>query len=144
METVLFPRVQRLAREYLRTQLTAFGKTQPVSTKNPDDDELPPYWIRLRTEGGPRDLWEWRVMLDSFIYATDEVVAEENSNLVHALMLDVPGVGIAVPEYAGSYPWVRKAKHVSGPTSLEPDVDLPNLEVYRVVTTWHVLPIPKG
>ena len=81
-------------------------------------------------------------MLDTFVYSTDEVVAEENSNLVHSLMLDVAGVGITVPEYAGPYPWVRKAIHVSGPRSLEPDVDLPNLEVYRIVTTWHVLPIP--
>jgi len=83
-------------------------------------------------------------MLEAFVYATDEVVAEENSNLVHALMLDVPGVDIAIPEYPNAFPWIRKAQHVSGPTPLEPDVDLPNLEVYRIVTTWHVLPIPKG
>jgi len=81
-------------------------------------------------------------MIDTYVYATDEVVAEGNANLVHSLMLDVPGVGITVPEYAGPYPWVRKAQHISGPTSLEPDEDLPNLEVYRIVTTWHVLPIP--
>lgn len=140
METVLFPRVQRLAREFLQTQLAARGKAQPVGTKNPS--KLPAQWIRLRSEGGPRSLTEWRVMLDTFVYATDEVVAEENSNLIHSLMLDVPGVGITVPEFAGPFPWVRMARHVSGPTSLEPDVDLPNLEVYRIVTTWHVLPIP--
>lgn len=81
-------------------------------------------------------------MLDTYIYTMDEVVAEENSNLVHSLLLDVPGVGITVPEYAGPYPWVRRARHISGPTSLDPDEDLPNLEVYRIVTTWHVLPIP--
>lgn len=140
MEVILFPRVQRLAREFLRTQLAARGKTQPVSTKNPST--LPAQWIRLRTEGGPRSMTEWRVMMETFVYATDEVIAEENSNLVHALMLDVPGVAIAIPEYPGPFPWVRMARHVSGPTSLEPDEDLPNLEVYRIVTTWHVLPIP--
>jgi hypothetical protein len=141
METILFPRVQRLAREYLLTQLAARGKAQFVGTKNPR--ELPSEWIRLRSQGGPRSFTEWRVMLDTYIYTTDEVVAEENSNLVQSLLLDVPGVGIVVPEYPGPYPWVRMARYVSGPTSLDPDEDLPNLEVYRIVTTWHVLPIPK-
>lgn len=142
METILFPRVQRLARVFLQTQLEARGKTQPVGTKNPS--KLPSQWIRLKSDGGPRSMTEWRVMLETFVYATDEVVAEENSNLVHALMLDVPGVAIAAPEFPEAFPWVRMARHVSGPSSLEPDVDLPNLEVYRIVTTWHVLPIPKG
>jgi hypothetical protein len=78
-------------------------------------------------------------MVDTFIYATDEVAVEGTANLVHALMLDVPGVGITVPEYDGAYPWVRMTRHISGPSSLEPDVVLPNLEVFRVVTTWHDL-----
>jgi hypothetical protein len=141
MELVLFPRVQRLAKTLLEAQLTAQGKTQPVSTKNPST--LVPEWIRLRSAGGPRSLWEWRCMLEVFIYATDEVVAEGNSNLVHSIMLDAPGVAIEVPDYSGPYPWIRKAVHVSGPTLVEPDVDLPQLEVFRVVTTWHVLPIPS-
>ena len=89
-------------------------------------------------------MWEWQVMLDTLVYATDEVIAEENSNLVHSLMLDVPGVAIAVPEWPEPFAWIRRARHVSGPVSLDPDEDLPNLEVYRIVTTWHVLPIPKG
>lgn len=142
METVLYPRVQRLAREFLRTQLAARGKDQSVSTKNPST--LPAQWIRLETEGGPRSLWEWQVTLNTFVYATDEVVAEENSNLVHSLMLDVPGVAIAAPEWPEPFAWVRRARHVNGPKALEPDVALPHLEVYRIVTTWHVLPIPKG
>jgi hypothetical protein len=142
METVLFPRVQRLARQFLRTELTARGKSQTVSTKNPR--ELPAQWIRLESEGGPRSLWEWQVTLNTYVYSTDEVVAEENSNLVHSLMLDVPGVAIAIPEYPEAFPWIRRARHISGPRQLMPDVDLPNLEVYRIVTTWHVLPIPKG
>jgi hypothetical protein len=141
METVLFPRVQRLAREYLLTQLAAHGKAQSVGTKNPP--QLPNQWIRLRSQGGARNMWEWCVMVDTLIYATDEVVAEGNANLVHSLMLDVPGVKIAIPEYPEPYPWVRMTRHISGPSSLEPDVVLPNLEVFRVVTTWHVLPIPK-
>ncbi len=140
METILFPRVQRLAREYLRTQLAARGKAQPVSTKNPPT--LPAQWIRLRVQGGPRNMVEWRVMLDTFVYATDETVAEGNAILVHSLMLDATGVGIAIPEYNGAYPWVRLTRHISGPSSLEPDEVLPNLEVFRIVTTWHVLPIP--
>lgn len=142
METVVYPRVQRLAREFLRTQLAEWGKQQSVSTKNPD--ELPSQWIRLESEGGPRSLWEWQVTLNTYVYSTDEVVAEENSNLVHSLLLDVPGVAITIPEWPEPYPWVRKARHINGPKALQPDVDLPNLEVYRIVTTWHVLPIPKG
>lgn len=142
METILFPRVQRLAKSYLEAQLPTHGQAQPVSTKNPSS--LPNKWIRLRAQGGPRSFVEWRVMLDTYIYATDETVAEGNANLIHSLMLDVPGVGITVPEYAGAYPWVRRTQHISGPSSLDPDEDLPNLEVFRVVTTWHVLPIPKG
>lgn len=142
MDTVLFPRVQRLAREFLRTQLAARGKDQPVSTKNPS--KLPSQWIRLESEGGPRSLWEWQVMLNVYVYSTDEVIAEENSNLIHSLMLDAPGVAIAIPEWPEPLSWIRQARHISGPRSLDPDVDLPNLEVYRIVTTWHVLPIPKG
>lgn len=141
METVLFPRVQRLAREYLRTQLAAHGESQHVGTKNPTEEDR---WIRLRSQGGNRTLYEWRVMLDTFIYAKDEVAIEGTANLVHSLMLDVPGVEIAIPEYPEPLAWVRRAQHISGPASLEPDEDLPDWEVFRVVTTWHVLPIPKG
>jgi len=83
-------------------------------------------------------------MLNVYVYSTDEVIAEENSNLIHALMLDAPGVAIAIPEWPEPLSWIRQARHISGPRSLDPDVDLPNLEVYRIVTTWHVLPIPKG
>lgn len=140
MKTILFPRVQRLAREYLLQELPAHGKAQPVGTKNPQT--LPAQWIRLRAQGGPRNMVEWRCMVDTFIYATDEVIAEGTANLVHSLMLDVPGVAITIPEYPEAYPWVRMTRHISGPSSLEPDVVLPNLEVFRVVTTWHVLPIP--
>lgn len=142
METVDFPRVQRLAREFLLTQLAERGKAQSVSTKDPD--ELPAQWIRLRSQGGTPTLFEWRVMLDTYICANNEVVAEENSNLVHALMMAVPGVAIAVPEWPVPFAWVRRAQHISGPTLLDPDEDLPNIDVYRIVTTWHVLPIPKG
>jgi hypothetical protein len=141
MDLVVFPRAQRLAKTLLEAQLTAQGKTQPIVTKNPST--IVPEWIRLRSAGGPRDLWEWRVMLEVFIYASDETVAEGNSNLVHSIMLDAAGVGIEVPEYPEAYPWIRKAVHISGPTPLESDEDLPQLEVFRVVTTWHVLPIPS-
>lgn len=142
METVLFPRVQRLAREFLRTQLAAHGVPQTVSTKNPG--QLPSRWIRLESEGGPRSFWEWQVTLNTYVYVTDEVEAESTSNLVHSLMLDVPGVAIAIPEWPEPYPWIRRARHINGPKALTPDEDLPNLEVYRIVTTWHVLPVPKG
>jgi len=142
MEVPLFPRPQRLAREFLRTQLLAVGNTQHVGTKNPS--KLPSEWIRLRSQGGPQTLYDWRVMLEVFVFATDEVVAEGNAIYVHSLLSNAAGVGIVVPEFEGPFPWVRKAVHVSGPTSIEPDEDLPNLEAYRIVTTWHVLPIPKG
>lgn len=138
---VLFPRVQRLAKSYLEEQLPYHNKEQDVSTKNPA--EMPDQWVRLETQGGPRSYVEWRVMLNVFIYSNDETVAEENSNLVHSLLLDVPGVGIVVPEYAGPYPWVRLSRHVSGPSSVT-DRDLPDLDCFRVVVTWYVLPIPKG
>ncbi|AZS06578.1 hypothetical protein SEA_JACOREN57_11 [Mycobacterium phage JacoRen57] len=142
METVLFPRAQRLARAYLLTQLAERGLSQHVGTKDPDGD-MPDQWIRLRMQGGPKTLYEWRVMIDTYCYATDEVVAEGNANLVHSLMLDVPGVAIAVPDWPEPFPWVRLARHISGPTALDSEEDLPNLEVFRIVTTWHVLPIPQ-
>lgn len=88
-------------------------------------------------------MFEWQVTLNTFVYADDETVAEENAVLVHSLMLDVPGVAIAAPEHDEAFPWVRLSRHISGPTPINSDVDLPNLEVYRIVTSWHILPIPS-
>lgn len=82
-------------------------------------------------------------MLNVFVCAKDEVVAEENSNLIHSLMLQVPGVAILVPDYVSPYPWIRLARHISGPTLLDSDEDLPSVSVYRSVCTWHILPIPS-
>lgn len=142
MRTIRFPRVQRLAKAYLDAELPGQGLAGvPVSTKNPND--LPENWIRLRSQGGPQDLHQWRCMLDIFICGKDETVVEGNANLVHSMMLQVPGVGITVPEFDGPYPWVRLARHTSGPSLLDPEEELPEVEVYRVVTIWHVLPIPS-
>ena len=138
-ETVLFPRVQRLARTYLLAELGARGKSQPVVSKQPGT--IPNQWIRIVSQGGPRSIWEWEPMLNVFVYANDEVVAEGNSNLVHSLLLDAPGVEIEVPEYDGAYRWIRRARHVSGPHNLG-DEDLPDLEMFRIVVIWHLLPIP--
>lgn len=139
-ETVKFPRVQRLAKVYLEEQLTAQqGVAMHVGTKNPD--ELPDNWIRLTSEGGPRSIWEWQPQLELLVYGNDEEIAEGNGNLIHSLMLDAAGVGITVPESLPDYPWVRKARHISGPVSIG-DEDLPEYDVYRIVVVWHVLPIP--
>lgn len=139
MNKILFPRVQRMARNYLIEQLTAEGKPQHVGTKQPKT--LTGSWVRLVSQGGPRRNFKWEPMLNIFVYADDEVVAEENANLVHSLMLDVPGVKITVPEYPEAYPWVHQTRHVSGPANLG-DEDLPELEMYRIVVVWTILPIP--
>jgi hypothetical protein len=141
MKTILFPLHQRLARNFLREQLPVFGLDVPVVTKNPSS--LPKEWIKLRSQGGPRDLVEWRAMLDIYVYSKDEVKAEGIANTVHSLMLDAPGVLIKTPEYSEPYPWIRLARHISGPTSLNPDDDLPHLEPFRIVSVWHILPIPR-
>ena len=137
---VRFPRLQRLAKSYLEEQLPYHGKDLKVVTKNPRN--IPDHWIRLQGQGGAPKLHEWPAMLNIYVYGKAEDVVEENGNLVHSLMLAAAGVGIVVPEYNGAYPWVRMTRHISGPTALDPDEDLPNLDIARIVVTWHVLPIP--
>ena len=141
MDTVLFPPVQKLARDFLTAQLTERGKTMPVGTKNPKS--MPAKWIRLESQGGDRDLWEWRPMINIHVYnRQDEVGHEEDSNLVHSLMLDAAGVDMLyLPGYPEPYKWVRKTQHISGPTPVKDD-ELPDLDIFRIVVIWHVLPIP--
>lgn len=141
METVLFPPVQDLARVFLTEQLAARNRAMDVGTKNPN--KLPAKWIRLESQGGDRDLWEWRPMINLYLYnREDEVALERDSNLVHSLMLDAAGVDILMDEdYPLPYKWIRKAQHISGPTPVRDD-DLPDLDVMRIVVIWHVLPIP--
>ena len=140
METVLFPPVQKLARDFLTAQLTERGKTMPVGTKNPSS--MPAKWIRLESQGGDRDLWEWRPMINLYVYNRgNEVEHELDSNLIHALMLDAPGVDMLSPAYPQPFKWVRKAQHISGPTPVKDD-ELPDLDINRIVVIWHVLPIP--
>lgn len=139
MRVVRYPAVHRLTKNFLDQQLPAQGIVQPVGTKNPRT--LPPQWIRLRSQGGPKSLWEWRCMMDVFVYANDETVAEDNANLVHSLMLDAAGVAIQAPEFPQPFTWVRLTRHISGPTPVE-DEELPDLECYRFVVVWHILPIP--
>lgn len=139
MEIVLYPRVQRLAKKLIGDELTARGKSMPIGTKDPD--ELPQNWIRLWSEGGVPELHEWRPMVQILVCGMDETVVEENANLVHAIVNAAAGVGILVPEYAGAYPWIRQAQHISGPSPIE-DEDLPQVTMSRIVVQWHVLPIP--
>lgn len=140
MDTVLFPPVQKLARDFLTAQLTERGKTMPVGTKNPSS--LPVKWVRLESQGGDRDLWEWRPMINIYVYnRQDEVGHEGDSNLVHSLLLDAAGVDMLSPEYPEPYKWVRKTQHISGPTPVKDD-ELPDLDIFRIVVIWHVLPIP--
>lgn len=139
MDIVLFPPVQKLARDFLTAQLTERGKAMPVGTKNPPS--LPAKWIRLESQGGDRDLWEWRPMINLYVYnRNDEVVHEQDSNLVHSLMLDAAGVDMALPGYP-PFKWVRKTQHISGPSPVKDD-ELPDLDINRIVVIWHVLPIP--
>ena len=141
METVLFPAVQELARVFLTDQLTTRGKAMPVGTKNPA--RMPAKWIRLESQGGPRDLWEWRPMVNLYLYnRQSEVDIERDANLVHSLMLDAAGVPILMEDdHPEPYQWIRKAQHISGPSPVKDD-DLPDLDVFRIVVVWHVLPIP--
>ena len=139
MRVVRFPAVHRLTKNFLDQQLPDQGIAQPVGSKNPR--VIPDQWIRLRSQGGPKSLVEWRCMMDVFCYAKAEDVAEDNANLVHSMMLDAPGVAIQAPEFPMPFTWVRRARHISGPTPVE-DEDLPDLECFRFVVTWHILPIP--
>jgi len=82
-------------------------------------------------------------MINLYLYnRSDETELERDANLVHSLMLDAAGVDIQAFEYPEPYPWIRKAQHISGPSPVKDD-DLPDLDVFRIVTIWHVLPIPS-
>ena len=139
MQTVLYPAVQNLARAFLSAALTEFGKPMPVSTKNPA--QHPERWVRIESMGGNRTLWSYLPLINLYVYDYDEVTAEQNSNRVHSLMLDAPGVDIQVPEYPQPFKWVTRAQHISGPSSVK-DEDIPDLEVFRTVVTWRLHPIP--
>ncbi len=57
-------------------------------------------------------------------------------------MLDAAGVPILMEDdHPEPYQWIRKAQHISGPSPVKDD-DLPDLDVFRIVVVWHVLPIP--
>ena len=80
-------------------------------------------------------------MINLYVYnRNDEVVHEQDSNLVHSLMLDAAGVDMALPGYP-PFKWVRKTQHISGPSPVKDD-ELPDLDINRIVVIWHVLPIP--
>ena len=81
-------------------------------------------------------------MIYVYIYnRQDEVEHERDSNLVHSLLLDAAGVDMLSPEYPEPYKWVRKTQHISGPSPVKDD-ELPDLDIFRIVVIWHVLPIP--
>lgn len=135
MKTVIYPRPKLLVRTFLKEQLPAFGQPIPVETKNPDP--MPQRWVRIFTEGGPRDLGTWDVMMTCFIYnLKDSSQAEGDAILVQSLMTDAPGVDIPYPGER-AMPYVVRSRHVSGPSDLG-DEDIPGATMYRVITQWTI------
>lgn len=142
MEAVEFPRFTGLVKKFLEDRLAEENMDMPVVTKNPTS--IPTQWIRLSPQGGKPTLYEWRAMVNVYACGTNDIAAERLGQKLHAWLLAAAGVGILVPEYPEAYPWVRRTLHISGPVPMENDEDQPNIEEWRSVVTWHVLPIPKG
>lgn len=142
MEAVEFPRFTGLVKRFLEDRLAESNMVIPVVTKNPTT--LPVQWIRLSPQGGKPTLYEWRAMMNVYACGKNDIATELLAQKLHAWLIAAAGVDILVPEWSEPVKWVRLVQHISGPVPLEDDEDLPHIEEWRSVVTWHVLPVPKG
>jgi hypothetical protein len=139
MDTLEYPRPLLLFKSFLDEQLSARSKPMTVSSKDPVN--LPERWIRVESNGGPRDLSVWTIRYVVYINDHDESLGESNAVLIHGLTLDAPGVEFKLTTNTTPFPWVVRARHVSGPSSIG-NADIPQLSVYRFAVEWSIHPIP--
>lgn len=83
-------------------------------------------------------------MMNVYVCGNDDITAERMAQSIHSWLIAAAGVDILVPEWPSPMAWVRDTQHISGPVPLENDEDLPDIEEWRSVVIWHVLPVPKG
>ncbi|WP_424936672.1 MULTISPECIES: hypothetical protein [Bacteria] len=89
-DPILFPNVQRSARDLLREVLPAYGETATVSTKEPPKDPktgaIPP-WIMTRSNPPTRGPASADALVRITVYDTDEGRALDRASLIEAVLL---------------------------------------------------------